>query len=112
MTAPRLMLAALLATGCTHVVNTVPRPISPADPVSKFDLVVPKDLEVRSADFDATMFASAGGGRDYVTSDVGGRAFIKLFAVHRVTGEQYLLVYEDVAKRKEPTFIIHLVAGS
>ena len=86
--------------GCT--VNTVPEPVSPAAAIQYYDLEVPPDLEIRSVDFDATMFAEGAGS----ASTVGGRAFVKVYAVNRKTGEQFLLLYEDVARRKRPVQIV------
>ncbi len=32
---------------------------------------------------------------------------MKVYAVHRTTGEQFLLLYEDIAHRKRPVQVIH-----
>jgi hypothetical protein len=90
--------------GCT--VNTVPEPVSPSAAVKRFDLEVPEELEVRSADFSATTFSEVAGYGGNTSSSVGGRAFVKVYAVHRRTGEQFLLIYEDVSRRRAPVQII------
>ena len=36
----------------------------------------------------------------------GGRAFLQVHAIHRDTGEQYVLLYEDIANRKQPVQVI------
>lgn len=112
---PRLFLgvplfAALVA--CQTTVNTLPSPIGPMDPVGYADLEVPAGLEIRSVDFSAATFSDAsgppGGG---VSSTLGGRAFVKVYAVHRTSGEQYLLLYEDIARRPRPIQVIRFHVG-
>lgn len=39
-------------------------------------------------------------------TDIGGRAFIKVHAVHKKTGEEYLLIYENIDQRPRPIQII------
>lgn len=87
-------------------VNTVPGPVSPVAAIQYFNLDVPPDLEIKSVDFSATTFSDVSGSGGYTSSSVGGRAFVKVYAVHRKTGEQFLLLYEDIARRKRPVQII------
>lgn len=105
-----LVLSVAVVVGCT--VNTVPEPVSPSAAVRHFDLDVPADLEVRSADFSATTFAEVSGTGGYTSSSVGGRAFVKVYAVHRKTGEQFLLIYEDISRRRAPVQIIRFRPSS
>jgi hypothetical protein len=56
--------------------------------------------------FDATASADVSGGATGTSTEMGGRAFLKVYAVHRRTGEQYLLVYEDIEHRKTPVQFI------
>ena len=109
----RFILPAL-ATGvaCTSTppVNTVPPPVPPAADVQYYDLEIPADLEIKSADFSADTFADVSGPPGGATSTaVGGRAFVKVYAVHRTSGAQFLLLYEDVAHRRRPVQIIRFV---
>ncbi len=90
-----------------HPVNTVPPPVSPTAAVQYYDLEVPSDLEIKAVDFSATTFSAVSGGQGNVGSEVGGRAFVKVYAVHRTTGEQFLLLYEDIVHRKRPVQVIH-----
>ena len=107
-------LAAALApaVACHPRVDTLPPALAPTDPVQQYDLEVPPGLEIRGVDFTASTFADAsgppGGG---VSSTVGGRAFVKVYAVRRATGEQFLLLYEDIAHRRRPIQIIRFVPG-
>lgn len=98
-----------LLGGCSRTVNTLP-PVSRADaPLQEITLEIPDGLEVRSVDYDATMFSNVSGtsGTYGVTStSVGGRAFVKVFAVDRGSGEQVLLLYENIVERPRPIQII------
>ena len=102
-----LMMAAV---ACSPV-NTVPAPVSPTAPVQHYDLDIPAELEVRSVQFTATTFAEVEGYQGTTGSQVGGRAFVHVHAVHRGTGEQYLLVYEEIARRAAPVFVIRFRAA-
>lgn len=101
-TIPRLLTYAVAACAITACfpVNTVPEPVAPSDPVAEYELEIPGNLEVRHVDFSATIYAD-GSGNLHDTS-VGGRAFLKVHAVDRDSGEAVLLLYENVAERKQP----------
>ena len=100
-----------LAVACNPV-NTVPAPVSPTAAIQYYDLEVPADLEVKGVDFSATTFSDVSGSAGAMTSSVGGRAFVKVYAVHRTTGQQFLLLYEDIAHRRQPVQVIRFVHGS
>jgi hypothetical protein len=108
-----LFVLPVLAAGiaCVKPVNTVPAPVSPTAAVQRYDLELPPDLEVKSVDFSASTFTDVSGGPDGSSSSVGGRAFVKVYAVHRTTGEQFLVLYEDVSNRRRPVQIIRFVRG-
>jgi hypothetical protein len=95
--------------GCT--VNTVPEPVTPTAAIQYYDLDVPPDLEIKSVDFSATTFSDVSGAGGNLSSTVGGRAFVKVYAVRRKTGEQFLLLYEDIVHRKRPIQIIRFRAS-
>ena len=105
-TSIQLLLLCMIA-GCQPV-NTVPEPVSPTAAIQHYDLDVPPDLEVRSIDFSATTFSEVEGYGGSTSSSTGGRAFVKVYGVRRGTGEQYLLLYEDILRRKQPVQIIRL----
>ena len=109
----RLICLFTLVAGaaCSRAVNTLPPPVSPTAPVQYYDLEVPQDLEVKAADFSASTYSEVSG-TEFVTSSVSGRAFVKLYAVHRTSGEQFLLVYEDIARRKQPIHVIRFHRGT
>lgn len=105
-----LIVLAVVVAACQPV-NTVPEPVAPSAAVQYYDLEIPPDLEIRSVDFSATTFSDVSGSAGAMSSSVGGRAFVKVYAVHRSTGTQYLLLYEDIAKRKRPVQIVRFVPG-
>jgi hypothetical protein len=106
--APQALLSLVLAVACAPV-NTVPAPVSPTAAIQYYDLEIPPDLEIRAVDFAATTFSEVSGSAGTTVSSVGGRAFVKVYAVRRTTGEQFLLLYEDIERRKSPIRIIRFV---
>lgn len=104
------LFCTLMALAACRPINTVPAPLTPADPVQYYDLDLPSSLEIKSVAFDAALFTDVSGGPDVVGSQVGGRGFLKVYAVDRRTGDQYLLIYENIRERKRPVQIIHFHA--
>lgn len=107
---PHILVALVSSVAC-HPVNTVPDPVSPTAAIQYYELEIPPDLEIRAVDFSATTFSAISGSGGYTSSETGGRAFVKVYAVRRTTGEQYLLLYEDIEHRKRPVRIIRFVPG-
>ena len=107
-----ITLPALLTGVACSPVNTVPAPVSPTAAIQHYDLEIPADLEIKSVDFSATTFSDVSGAGGSTSSAVGGRAFVKVYAVHRTTGEQYLLLYEDIEHRRRPVQVIRYVRGA
>lgn len=99
---PPAFLLLGFVTGC-QTTNTLPRSTSASDPVTSTVLYIPEDFEIRSVDFNATMYGDQTQG---TTSSTGGRAFVKVYAAHRRTGEQYLLLYENIEKRPRPIMVV------
>lgn len=94
------------AVACQATVNTIPPVAGPTTAVQYYDLQLPRDLEVKVVDFTATTYADVSGTNGSTSSSVAGRAFVKVYAVHRTTGEQFLLLYEDIANRPRPAHVI------
>lgn len=94
--------------GCSPV-NTVPPPVSPEAAVQEFELEIPAGLEVRNVDFTASLYSDVSGTPTAVGSATGGRAFLKVFAVDRKSGESVLLLYENIEKRKRPVQVIRFL---
>jgi hypothetical protein len=101
-----LFLSALpllaFAAGC-RTTTTLPRLSGTNDPIESITLYIPEEMEVKSIDFSATMYGDQTQG---TTQSAGGRAFVKVYAVHKRTGEQYLLIYENIEKRPQPVMMI------
>ena len=107
------LMAVATETACIKPVNTVPAPVTPTAQVQYYDLELPPDLEIRSVDFSATTYSEVGGPpQGPVGSTVNGRAFVRVYAVHKTTGEQFLLLYEDITRRNRPVQIIRFVPGT
>lgn len=96
------LLLLTVAAGC-RTTTTLPRLSEINDPTKSVTLNIPEDMEVKSIDFSATMYGDQTGG---TTQSAKGRAFVKVYAVHRKTGQQYLLLYENIEKRAEPVMIV------
>ena len=105
--------SALLALGaCNIPVATRPYPVSSSAAVERSDLEIPRDLDVRSASYSVTGLADVSGMNGSTSSSVQVRPILTVYAVRRGTGEQLLLIYDDLAQRKEPSRIVRLVASS
>jgi hypothetical protein len=100
-----------VASACAGPVNTVPDPVSPSASVQYYDLDIPSDLEIKAVDFTATTFTDVTGVNGITSSNTSARGFVKVYAVQRRTGEQFLLLYEDIARRKRPIQVIHFRAA-
>lgn len=102
-----VVLSTVALTGCTfRATNTLPSYSEPEDPIERLSLWIPEDLQVRNVDFDASIYTDAAHGSETEQTDIGGRAFIKVHAVHKKTGEEYLLIYENIDQRPRPIQII------
>ena len=109
---PFILPALVSGIACQRPVDTLPPPVSPTAAVQYYDLEVPPDLEIKAVDFSAATFSDVSGAGGTTTSTVGGRAFVKVYAVHRTTGEQFLLLYEDIARRRRPVQVIRFLRGA
>ncbi len=95
----------LVSAACTPTVNTLPPMTAPTTPTRDVLLQIPDGLEIRSVDYDVALYSDVSGG-DLTFTSVGGRAFVKVVAVDRRTGEQVLLLYENITKRPTPIQVI------
>ena len=103
---PFVLPVVVSGVACQPTVDTMPPVASATTAVQYHDLQLPRDLEVKAVDFTATTYADVSGVNGMTSSSVAGRAFVKVYAVHRTTGEQFLLLYEDIANRSRPSQII------
>jgi len=75
-------LAAMTLGACNRTINTLPPTVTPADPVQQYALRIPDSLEIKAVDFDAALYPNvSGGGSLGVDTKLGGRAFVKVYAV-------------------------------
>jgi hypothetical protein len=100
------VIAAALALAACAPTNTVPPPVAPNDPIQYYDLNLPESLQVQSIQFAATTFSEVSGYGGATGSEIGGRAFLQVYAIHRETGDHFLLLYEDIANRRQPVQVI------
>jgi len=106
-------LAVVILGACNKTINTLPPTVTPADPVQHYSLRMPDSLEIKAVDFDAALYPNVSGTGDLgVGTKLGGRAFVKVYAVHRKTGEPYLVVFEDIARRRDPVLVIRFEGSS
>lgn len=109
---PALLPALLLLSACGRTLDTLPPRPSPSAPPHEQTLYLPPGLEIRSVDYTVALYSdvSGGGGTGGIamptTTSVGGRGFVKVYAIDRETGEQVLLLYENITQRPHPIQII------
>lgn len=105
-----------LLVGCGHTVNTLPPLATPGAAPQEVALEIPEGLEVVSIDYDATLFSDvsgySSGSVGGTSTSLGGRAFVKVHAVDRVTREPVLLLYENATSRPEPIQVIRVRTGT
>ena len=106
-----LTVAATVLLGCRGI-NTVPDPVAPDAAVQNFELEIPQNLEVRNVDFSAVAYSDVSGSGGLVGSSTVGRGFLKVYAFDRGSGESVLLLYENIAKRKQPVQVIRFRPAS
>jgi hypothetical protein len=102
----------LLGVGCTASVTTQPYPVSATAAIEQNDLLLPPGLEVRSAGYSVTGLADVSGINGSTSSVVQVRPLLTVFAVRRKSGEQFVLIYDDLTQRRQPSQVIRLVASS
>ena len=111
----RFLLPALtfVFTGCSSTINTLPPVGGSVTPIQEVLLDIPAGLEIRSIDYSATMYPDVSGtGSGPMSTTAGGRAFVQVVAMDRVSGEQVLLLYENIMERRQPIQIIRFRAGA
>ena len=90
-----LLTSTALLTGCGST-NTLLPVAQPWQATREYVLKLPDNYEIRSVDFEASTDSSG----------VKGRGFVKVLAVDRRSGEQVLILYENISVRSEPVAII------
>lgn len=72
----------------------------------EYRIVVPPDYEVRSVDYDAALVGIASG--EGASTEVSGRGVVAVYAVHRPSGAEVVLIYDDVRARPTPSAVLWL----
>jgi hypothetical protein len=106
------MLPLIAACNRVYPVQTEPYPVSATAAIDRNDVEVPRELEVRSASYSLTGLANVSGYEGNTGTTVQLRPLLTIYAVNRSTGEQLLLIYDDLAQRKQPSRIIRIRPAS
>lgn len=69
---------------------------------------IPADLEIRNVSFSASTDIDVTGSSESTTSVSHYYGYVNVYAVHRRTGVQYLLVYESDGGRLRPVQVVRL----
>ena len=107
---PRLSLLALvLLAGCSPGYGSTLLPTAEAGaPAPEYRIEVPDGYEIRSVDYDASLVGIASGNGNVTTTNVRGRGVVAIYATERATGQEVVLVYDDVQNRPTPSAVIRL----
>jgi hypothetical protein len=103
------------STACGSTINTLPPVADPAARPQEVTLQIPEGFDIQSVSYSATMYPNVSGTSGtygVTTTTAGGRAFVQVLAVDRNSGEQVLLLYENVAQRAHPIQIIRFRSGA
>ena len=81
-------------------------------PPPEYRIQIPDGYDVRSVDYDASLVGIASGNQYSTSTDVRGRGVVAVYAVERATGDEVVLIYDDVAARPTHTAILRLERGA
>ena len=96
-------------TGCSPGYGSTLLPTAEAGaPAPEYRIEVPDGYDVRSVDYDAALVGIASGNEFGTSTDVRGRGVIAIYAVETATGDEVVLVYDDMQNRPTPTAVIRL----
>lgn len=102
-----LVALALSIAGCGSSYRSTLLPTAEAGgPPPQYRVVVPEGYDVLSVDYDASLVGIASG--EDTSTEVKGRGVLAIHAVERATGDEVVLVYDDIQGRPRPSAIIRL----
>ena len=102
-----LVLPLVALAGCSPGYGSTLLPTAEAGaPAPEYRIDVPDGYDVRSVDYDASLVGIASGER--TSTRVAGRGVVAIYAVERATGQEVVLVYDDVQNRPAPSAVIRL----
>ena len=103
-----VLLACLLA-GCGGGYRTTLLPTAqPRELAYQYRVEIPDGYEVRSVDYDAALVGLASGDSSGTSTSVAGRGVLAVYAVETATGDEVVLVYDDILARRTPTAIVRI----
>lgn len=104
-----LLLSLALLTGCSKGYPDTLLPTADAGaPAPEYRIEVPDGYDVRSVDYDAALVGIASGNQYGTNTHVRGRGVVAIYAVERATGDEVVLVYDDIQTRPSPSAVIRL----
>ena len=104
-----LPLVLIVLSACAPGYQSTLLPTAEAGaPPPEYRIQIPDGYDVRSVDYDASLVGIASGNQYSTSTDVRGRGVVAVYAVERATGQEVVLVYDDVAARPTPTAILRL----
>lgn len=95
----------LFLSSCTGYINSLPTDTTMPGETLQTILQLPAGLKVVSVDYDAELYTPSSNGSTSYEGEVG-RAFINVYAVDRQSGEQFLLIYENLRQNSRPIQVI------
>ena len=72
----------------------------------QYRIEVPDGYEILSVDYDAALVGIASG--ENTSTKVSGRGVVTVYARERATGDEVVLVYDDLLARPTPTALIRV----
>ncbi|WP_420455463.1 hypothetical protein [Rubrivirga sp.] len=100
-----LAVLALVLAGCGGYGSTLLPTAEPDEVPYEYRVEVPDGYDVRSVDYDASLVGLSNGESSTV---VRGRGVVTVYAVERATGQEVVLIYDDVLARSSPTAIVRI----
>ena len=107
------LVTLVLLTGCasasgpySHLGNTLLATAEPGRVVPEYRLTVPDGYDIRSVDYDAAIVGVASG--ENTSTVIRGRGVATVYATERATGQEVILIYDDIQDRPFPTAILRL----
>ena len=104
-----LVLLACLLAGCGGGYRTTLLPTAQPDELAyQYRVEIPGGYEVRSVDYDVALVGLASGDSSSTSTSVAGRGVLAVYAVEAATGDEVVLIYDDILARRTPTAIVRI----
>ena len=86
--------------------TTLLQTAEPGAPPPEYRVEIPEGYDVLAVDYDAALVGIASG--ENTSTSVEGKGVVTVHAVERATGDEVVLIYDDVPARRTPTAVIRL----